>query len=144
MKIVSAALIACWAVLAAAQSGPQTAASLAPSLEALEKVAPEAHRTLADGTYDLMPFRDRFVFVGEFLKQCAGGEAADPANLEALDRELAATWESFESLHGMNDPAVEAAMNKMLFQILTTMDSSMALAEAMRGDVANPSVERAR
>jgi len=96
-------LLTATAFLVGIAASAQTAYELAPSLQALAKAKPQAHQTLADGTFDTYGIEERLLFAERLL--AIGGDP-DPASVERWMR-----------IRERAAPEARAAFDRMLHTI---------------------------
>lgn len=107
MAVVCITLVACYPEELEIGDA-ETAAELAPSLNALREAAPEYHRRLADGTFDSLSLVEQWDFVVEVRGLSTKRSQAERAEFRAEERQW--TAEFVDSIEAMPPEYAEESL----------------------------------
>lgn len=137
------ALVACYAEQLDIGDA-ETAAELAPSLDALREVAPEYHRRLEDGTFDSLSLLEQWDFVAEIRELEDAQRKAERASFQAEQRQR--TLEFLDSIEAMPSEYADESLafqREMLLRELKLESDSLRMEKWVSGFARPPTVKDA-
>ena len=122
----------------------ETAAELAPSLDALREMAPEYHRRLEDGTFDSLSLLEQWDFVAEIRELEDAQRKAGRGSFQAEQRQR--TLEFLDSIEAMPSEYAEESLafrREMLLRELKLESDSLRMENWVSGFARIPTVKDA-
>lgn len=122
----------------------ETAAELAPSLDALREMAPEYHRRLEDGTFDSLSLLEQWDFVAEIRELEDARWKAERGSFQAEQRQR--TLEFLDSIEAMPSEYAEESLafrRKILLRELKLESDSLRMENWASGFARIPTVKDA-